>query len=255
MPTFADRTQILTFSIPDDGVLLSNDLVPLMVSSSTAISVTAGNIVLHDVPDPVVQHNSGNVQFMSYTPVAINIDQQVETAVGHEPGYLVDVQGTTSTKQIKLKDTLGNVGDLIVKTASGPEWTPEYYSTIYNLEYANPIAGTEDAGGNFAVMLDPRNGFTQYLELLGGNGGIASRIMLPTGLPTGRRWAVRFELNDPNGYFFWGLIDPSSTVQVDWLKGMNDLANPDIGINLYEFYTRNGGNTWIACKYHGGSFD
>jgi len=255
MPTFADRTQILTFSIPDDGVLLSNDLVPLMVSSSTAISVTAGNIVLHDVPDPVVQHNSGNVQFMSYTPVAINIDQQVETAVGHEPGYLVDVQGTTSTKQIKLKDNLGNVGDLIVKTASGPEWTPEYYSTIYNLEYANPIAGTEDAGGNFAVMLDPRNGFTQYLELLGGNSGIANRIMLPTGLPTGRRWAVRFELRDPNGYFHWRVIDPSSTAAVDWLQDANNLANPNLIIDLYEFYTRDGGDTWVAYKYHGGSFD
>lgn len=255
MPTFANRIQCLTFNLPDDGALLSTNSVPLMVSTPTNIVTSPGALTLQDVPDVVIQHNSGNVQFMSYTAVAINVDQQVANAAGHEPGYLVDIQGTTATKQIKLKDNLGNVGDLIVKTASGPEWAPEYYSTIYNLEDASPITGTEDEGGNFAVMLDPRNGFTQYLELLGGNGGIASRIMLPTGLPTGRRWAVRFELNDPNGYFFWGLIDPSSTVQVDWLKGMNDLANPDIGINLYEFYTRNGGNTWIACKYHGGSFD
>lgn len=253
MPTNANRIHILTFNLPDDGALLSTNSVPQMVSTPTTIVAAPGSITLQDVTNAVVQHNSGNVNIMTYTDVMINTAQNLTSAPGHEPGYLVDVQGTTSTKQIMLKNSLGNTGDMIVKSATGPEWAPDYYSTIYDLLEAPAVAGTSDEGGNYAVVLDPRNGYTQYLDIRNNATNIPTSLVLPVGLPTGRRWAVRLELRDPNENFRYDMFHPVSTPTVDWASDLSGVNKSLAQVNLYEFYTRDGGNTWVGCEYHGGN--
>lgn len=161
----------------------------------------------------------------------------------------------------------GTAGQVLTSNGEGmpPTWdavavapptpTTDYYSTIYNLADATPHAGSEDEDGNFAVMLDPRNGFTQYLVLQGAYGGKATRVVLPTGLPTGRRWAVRFELVDYGGFFSASVVDQLALgvdeyQTITWLFSAYESMIPD-SVNVYEFYTRDGGDSWIAYKYHG----
>lgn len=253
MPVSTTQYKIVTMNVPVDGSIFSNDALPSFNCSTFTLTSSLDLHALSNVPGDT-QTLSPYHDVTSYTDVPYTADQVVVYAPGHEPGYTVDVQGITSTKHIRLKGSLGSNGDTIVRTPTGPEWQMDYYSTIYNLEDARPVDGTYDEGNNYAVVLDPRNGFTQYYQPTSGSNSCNS-IILPNGLPPDRRWAVRLELQDPNGWFFWQVVNNMNASTVTWIPGMNDLANPSLIIDLYEFYTRDGGNNWIAYKYHGGSFD
>lgn len=248
MPVSTSQYKIVTMNVPVDGSIFSNDALPSFNCSTFTLTSSLDLHTLSNVPGDT-QTLSPYHDATSYTDVPYTAYQVVEYAPGHEPGYTVDVQGITSTKHIRLKGSLGSNGDTIVRTPTGPEWQMDYYSTIYDLENARPVSGTRDEGNNYAVVLDPRNGFTQYYQPTSGSNSCNS-IILPNTLPQGRRWAVRFELTDYQGYFSLAVINPMNQSTVTWLYSTNESIEPD-PVNVYEFYTRDGGDSWIGFKHHG----
>lgn len=250
MPTFATQYRVLTMNMPVTGELASATGLGITVSTPT-INTINHTVDLVDM-SPATLDSQDNAK----PPAAVDAlnefyasNQYIMTMPGHEVGYLVDVQGVTATKEIQLKGNIGNAGDIIVQTNDGPEWQIDYYSTIYDLTWSVAVPGTQDEGNNFAVALDPRNGFTQYFTATTGTNDINS-IILPNTLPQGRRWAVRFELTDHSGYFSLDIINQNNPSTVTWLQSTNESIEPD-SINVYEFYTRDGGDNWIGFKHHG----
>lgn len=192
----------------------------------------------------------------------------VSRAVMSSGGHELAIQGPVTPLQIKLDNSTGNVGDMIVRTVDGPRWQQDYYSTVYNL-YNQPVIEIDN---EFLFrVVDPRKGFTQFA----GNNPTTSNedyvsepdlaLVFVKGLPTDRLWRVRLHVWVDNWREFSSIFldsnsASSSTFDVYGLLHPvgkhNCSANDERDLysgssHLFEFFTYDGGNNWYWTRLTG----
>lgn len=176
-------------------------------------------------------------------------------------GYNVEIQGAVVPKQIRVAGSTGQFNSVIWHDGVGPSWVPDYMSTVYNLRSHtftwNP--GSPNVGTT-AVLVDPRNGFHQYdPQRIPNNLASARWLFFTKGLDTRRLWRVRIELDVGTSPSLWiGNLDNANDNaygMVYWMSGdsgITDILNgASDGISLFEFYTRDGGETWYGVRLRG----
>lgn len=258
MPSFVTQYRVLTMNMPVNGDFTSVTGVGVSVYSPQITTIdTTVDLIDFSASTFDSRTNSTSPAPANATNQFYGADQVVMMAPGHAAGYLVDVQGTTSTKEIQLKGNTGNAGDIIIQTNDGPEWRVEYYSTIYDLD-AQAIHPVPITWESVFKIIDPANGFTQYVD---NPTGARYDIGLPANLTPGVRHCVRVEIT--NYADNHGFIDPTTDHRTTGLLGvitwaesgdMNasvDMSATGTKINVFEFYTRNGGASWIGYRLSG----
>lgn len=251
--------QTCTYQIPKyTGITLGELVVTPSVMVQTNPTVVPVGVRLTTTTTTVAASTTDtSVVYQWSTPPTVMYLPATRTASA--TGYDVEIQGTIIPDQIKVAGSTGSFNSLIWHNDTGPVWTPDYMSMVYNLQ-TGTISWNNGLGLQAAVVMDPMNGFHQYDTRLY-NMGWSRWLLFKKGLDPRKLWRIRVELMIGGTTNLWianenGLTIDAAYGNVFWITGETTMSNATNGSDgsqptLYEFYTRDGGNTWYGIRLRG----